>query len=135
MTDARAKATGIGGVFIYANDAKALSEWYACHLGFNLAPMDSGKTFYQDLFTRSDQDPAKRQRFVFAIFTAETKLPTERREFMANYRVDNLEILLAQFRQSGVEIEKTEDHPYGHFAWVRDPEGNRIELWQPLGEE
>ena len=135
MTDAQAKATGIGGVFIYANDAQALSEWYARHLGFSFTPMDAGKTFYQELFTRNDRDPTQRQRTVLAIFTATPKLPAERREFMANYRVDNLEKLLAHLRQSGIEIEKTEDYPYGHFAWVRDPEGNRIELWQPLGED
>ena len=51
---------------------------------------------------------------------------------MINYRVDNLERMLAQLRAAGIAIEKTESYPYGHFAWLTDPEGNRIELWEPI---
>lgn len=132
MADSVAKVNGIGGVFIYANDARSLSEWYGRHFGLEFTSLDSGKTFYLDFHYRNDKDPAKRERTVFSIMSAEKRLPAERREFMVNYRVEDLDRFLEQLKRSGIEIEKTEEYEYGRFAWIRDPEGNRIELWQPI---
>ena len=126
------KVTGIGGVFIFANDPKLLSQWYARHFGFEFIAMDGGKTFYLELMSRNDKDPSKREMTVFAIMTAKKTLSSERSEFMVNYRVEDIEQFLQRLRKNGIEVERTEDLEYGRFAWIKDPEGNRIELWQPL---
>ena len=70
---------------------------------------------------------------VFSISQAKTTLPTDRREAVINYRVRDLQPFLEQLKADGIEIEKTEDFDYGRSAWIKDPEGNRIELYQPLG--
>jgi predicted enzyme related to lactoylglutathione lyase len=69
---------------------------------------------------------------VFSISQSKVTLPTDRKEAVINYRVRDLPAFLDQLRADGIEIEKTEDFDYGRFAWIKDPEGNRIELYQPL---
>jgi predicted enzyme related to lactoylglutathione lyase len=69
---------------------------------------------------------------VFSITQSKIPLPLERREVVINYRVRDLPGLLEQLKAESIEIEKTEDFDYGRFAWIKDPEGNRIELYQPL---
>jgi len=69
---------------------------------------------------------------VFAIQSAKSRLPAERHAIEINYRVRDLDGLLAQLMASGIPIEKREDYDYGRFAWIHDPENNRIELYQPL---
>jgi catechol 2,3-dioxygenase-like lactoylglutathione lyase family enzyme len=88
--------------------------------------------YYTVFYCRDEREPAKRLDTTFSIMPAKKALPLERSEFMVNYRVDNLEEFLEQLRRIGIEIEKVEDYDYGRFAWIRDPEGNRIELYQPL---
>ena len=129
--DSSNRANGIGGVFIYANDPKLLSEWYAEHFGFQFVAMNGGKTFYVELMSRNDKDPAKREMTVFAIMTAKKPLSGERSEFMVNYRVSNMDRFLEDLETNGIEIERTENLEYGRFAWIRDPEGNHIEIWNP----
>ncbi len=77
-------------------------------------------------------DSSKVDSTVFSISQAKTTLPTDRREASINYRVRELQPFLEQLKADGIEIEKTEDFDYGRFAWIKDPEGNRIELYQPL---
>lgn len=119
-----AKAVGIGGVFFKARDPKALAAWYAEHL--SIPRSDDGSVAFDG--------PDTAGMTVFAPFPTATKYFGEgEQQFMLNFRVDDLPALLTQLESAGVRIDpKREDVPYGRFAWIWDPEGNRIELWQPL---
>ena len=126
-----ARVTGVGGVFLRAKDPKALKAWYVQHLGLTLS--DYGGVTFQ----WSDEVPAGTGMTIWSTFADDTKyFGPERQAVMINYRVDDLEALLAQLTEAGVPIaERSEDYSYGRFAWIVDPEGNRLELWQPLPEE
>ncbi|MGA7858270.1 MAG: VOC family protein [Terracidiphilus sp.] len=118
-----AKAVGFGGVFLKARDAKVLSAWYATHLGI---PSQGGGSLAFD-------GPESMGMTVFSHFPDSTKYFGDGPQTsMVNFRVDNLDELLTQLAQADVRIDpKREDHEYGRFAWVWDPEGNRVELWEP----
>lgn len=128
----RIPVDGIGGVFIYANDAKTLSNWYAHHFGLRLETYEDGKVYGTEFKYRQLGDSSKVDSTVFSISQSKVNLPTDRKEVVINYRVRDLPVFLDQLRADGIEIEKTEDFDYGRFAWIKDPEGNRIELYQPL---
>jgi predicted enzyme related to lactoylglutathione lyase len=128
----RISVDGIGGVFIYANDAKTLSNWYAHHFGLRLETYEEGKVYGTEFKYRRLVDSSKVDATVFSITQSKVALATERREAVINYRVRDLPAFIEQLRTDGIEIEKTEDFDYGRFAWIKDPEGNRIELYQPL---
>jgi len=128
----RVSVDGIGGVFIYANDAKALSNWYAHHFGLRLETYEDGKVYGTEFKYRRLGDSSQVDSTVFSISQSKVTLPPERSQAMINYRVRDLQSFLDQLKAEGVEIEKTEDFDYGRFAWIKDPEGNRIELYQPL---
>lgn len=117
-----AKAVGIGGVFLKARDPKALMAWYAANLGI----ADEGGSLAFD-------GPGSMGMTVFAHFAADTGYFGDGpQQFMVNFRVDDLDGLVAQLAAAGVRIDpKREDQAYGRFAWIWDPEGNRVELWQP----
>lgn len=121
-----AKVTGIGGIFLKARDADALRAWYKRHLGIDVQSW-GGAAF------RWNEPPTPDGATVWSIF-AETNdyfAPSEAR-FMVNYRVENLDAALADLRAEGCAVdEKTDKSEYGNFGWVMDPEGNRIELWEP----
>jgi predicted enzyme related to lactoylglutathione lyase len=128
----RISIDGIGGVFISANDAKALSNWYAHHFGLKLETYEDGKVYGTEFKYRRLSDSSKVDSTVFSITQSKAVLPAERNQAVVNYRVRDLPAFLAQLKAEGIEVEKTEDFDYGLFAWIRDPEGNRIELYQPL---
>ena len=130
--DKRISVDGIGGVFLYANDAKALSNWYAHHFGMRIETYEDGKVYGTEFKYRRLSDSSKVDSTVFSISQSKNPLPAERHECVVNYRVRDLTAFLEQLKADGVPVEKTEDYDYGRFAWVRDPEGNRIELYQPL---
>jgi predicted enzyme related to lactoylglutathione lyase len=119
-----AKATGVGGVFFKSRDPKALAAWYAAHLGIH-AESDGSLAF---------SGAGSAGMTVFAPFPVDTHYFGDGAQtFMINFRVDNLDELLKQLAAAGVRIDpKRESYDYGHFAWIWDPEGNRIELWEPL---
>jgi len=121
------RVTGLGGIFFKAKDPKALYEWYRKHLGIESAPDGSGAMW------RDADHPEIPGCNVFAIFPAETNyFAPSQSGFMVNFRVENLNELLQALREEGVEVDpKVEDYDYGKFAWIMDPEGNRIELWEP----
>jgi catechol 2,3-dioxygenase-like lactoylglutathione lyase family enzyme len=120
----RQRVTGIGGVFFKSRDAEALSRWYADRLGVPWKPGE-GAIFRWD-------DP--QGLTVWSAFPADTKyFDPGPAPFMINFRVKDLDALLAQLATEGVRIDpKRENHDYGRFAWIYDPDGNKIELWQPL---
>jgi predicted enzyme related to lactoylglutathione lyase len=126
-----ARVTGVGGIFLRARDPKALVVWYAKHLGF---PFDDwgGVSFLW-----SDEVSPGTGSTIWSTFPADTKnfgpgTAAGPQQTMVNYRVDDLEALLAQLTAAGVAIDsKSDDYTYGRFAWIIDPEGNRLELWQP----
>jgi predicted enzyme related to lactoylglutathione lyase len=120
-----AKTVGVGGVFLKAQDPKAMAAWYAQHLGIPLT--DDGSMVFDG--------PESMGMTVFAHFPASTKYFGDGpQQSMVNFRVDDLDALIDQLSKAGVRIDpKRDDYSYGRFAWIWDPEGNRIELWQPLG--
>lgn len=115
--------TGIGGLFFRSKDHKALALWYEQHFGIN--SMQSGGIWQQEA------GPT-----VFTPFKQDTKyFGSETQQFMLNLRVSDLDKLLEQLAAAGVKLDKkSPDESYGKFAWAYDPEGNKIELWQPLDE-
>jgi predicted enzyme related to lactoylglutathione lyase len=118
-----AKAVGIGGIFLKARDPQALAQWYRTHLGI---PDQGGGSLGFD-------GPESTGTTVFAHFPLDTTYFGEGTQpAMVNFRVDDLDVLLRQLAEAGVRIDpKRDDASYGKFAWIWDPEGNRVELWQP----
>ena len=125
-----ARITGIGGVFFKSKgDPAALAAWYQKHLGMPLAPW-GGAALHWTEDKGEDQGVT-----AWHVAKADSKwfAPSDA-SFMINYRVDDLDGILAQLREGGVEILKGPDSDEnGSFAWVLDPDGNKVELWQPKG--
>jgi predicted enzyme related to lactoylglutathione lyase len=120
------RVNGIGGVFFKARDPKKMRAWYRDHLGIE------SKGGYANFTWREKDNPDRIGRTVWTLFPTNTSYFAA--PMMINYRVANLDRMLAQLRRAGVAVEKTEDYDYGRFAWITDPEGNRIELWEPKGK-
>jgi predicted enzyme related to lactoylglutathione lyase len=123
------RVTGLGGVFFKTNDPKKIKEWYGKHLGL---PVDEyGASFkWIDVENKDAKEPALT---AWSPFAGDTKYfePSEK-QFMFNYRVENLVELLKILKEEGVEIVgEMQEYPYGKFGWIMDPEGNKIELWEP----
>lgn len=119
------RVTGIGGVFFKARDPKALSEWYQHHLGIALAPW-GGAVFRW----KSEDNPDGLGATAWNIFPQDSGHFDG--ELMLNYRVHDLHALLAALRAEGCSVEdKVDESEFGKFGWVRDPEGRRVELWEP----
>jgi glyoxylase I family protein len=137
-----AKVTGIGGVFIFAENTELLAAWYTGHLGFSLDRLvedDQSVTYYQELYYRDLNDPDKRLHTVFAIMPARQKLGEIRNQAMINYRVDDLDALVKQLNDAGIATDPihigADAEGNGKFTHLYDPEGNRIELWQHIDSE
>lgn len=119
------RVTGIGGIFFKSKNAKELVAWYGKHLG--LATDQYGSTFW---WKNAQGEDCSTQWSPFAEITDYFN-PSEK-QFMQNFRVHNLDALLENLRKEGVTVlEGREEFDYGKFAWILDPEGNKIELWQP----
>ena len=121
------RVTGIGGIFFKTNDPEALTRWYQEHLGIELDPQG-----YVSFEWREKDDPSRKGSTAWGPFPADTDyFKPSSKPFMINYRVENLDYILEQLRKEGVTVEdKIQNEPYGRFAWLMDPEGNRIELWE-----
>lgn len=122
------RVTGIGGIFFKAKDPAALQDWYRRHLGIDVQPW--GGTAFK--WTDADGRPCAGTT-VWSIGPVENGyFEPGTAPFMINYRVDDLAAVLAALRAEGCNVlEKSEDSEYGRFGWVVDPEGNKVELWQP----
>ena len=122
------RVTGIGGIFFQAKDPERLRAWYKAHLGIEVQAWGGAAFEWADAEGRPLKgttawcvSPADKQPF--SPGTA---------PFMVNYRVDDLAALLEALRAEGCEVlDKTDDSAFGKFGWVLDPEGNKVELWQP----
>lgn len=121
---------GIGGVFLYTDDPASLATWYRDHLGLETEFNDSVGAYYHDFRQRELTDTARLLRTTWAILPRADDGSHARDAVVINYLVPDLTALLAHLRASDVTVEKEERYEYGHFAWIRDPEGNKIELFQ-----
>lgn len=122
------RVTGIGGIFFNAKDPVSLRAWYKQHLGIDV--MEWGGT----AFSWSDEEGKPTGGMtVWSINASDTTLyAPSTAPFMINYRVHELAALLQALRDEGCQVlDKTEDGEYGKFGWVIDPEGNKVELWEP----
>ncbi len=124
-----AKVTGIGGVFLKCNgDSAALAAWYQKHLGMQLENWGGAVLKWPD----DKADDGGLTVWNLAAKDSKWFSPSES-SFMINYRIDNLDELLEQLREAGVEvIQGPESAENGKFAWVMDPDGNKVELWEPM---
>jgi predicted enzyme related to lactoylglutathione lyase len=122
------RVTGIGGVFFKSRDPKALGAWYRTHLGIDVQEW-GGAVFPW----KGPHNPDGEGMTVWNAFPSDTDyFAPSQASFMINYRVDDLHAVLAALRAEGVHVEdKVEESEYGKFGWVVDPEGNKVELWQP----
>ena len=121
------RVTGIGGVFFKCKDPNAVNEWYKTHLGFDTSPY--GTSFEW----REMEDSTKKGVTQWNPFAENTKyFEPSAKDFMINYRVENLEALVEELKKENVTIlDKIESYDYGKFVHILDLEGNKIELWEP----
>ena len=124
------RVTGIGGIFFKARDPKALNAWYRDHLGLDVS--EWGGTVFE--WGGADSAPGMTLWTPFAEDTKKMEPGTA--SFMVNFRVHDLQALLVALRSEGCNIVgEPEISEYGKFAWVIDPEGNKIELWEPPADQ
>lgn len=131
MAEQTERVLGIGGVFVRAKDQAKLAEWYRTHLGVDVNP-----GWHGGVFPLQSPDDPKGAYVVWAAFPENTEyFGRSDQGSMVNFRVRDLGAMLAQLRDGGCQVEdKMEESEYGRFGWVTDPDGNRVELWQPPDE-
>ncbi len=124
----KGKVTGIGGVFFKTDDVNATKEWYNKHLGFNTD--DWGSTFWWK------DNEGKKASTQWSPFKKNTDhFSPSKKDFMINYRVENLKELLQELKKEGITVlGEIEEYSYGKFGWIIDLDGNKIELWEPIDE-
>ena len=122
------RVTGIGGIFFKARDPVALRGWYRQHLGIDVQEWGGAAFVWADAAGNATKGTT-----IWSIGPDEgDSFAPGRASFMVNYRVDDLAALLQALRAEGCQVlDKTDDSEYGKFGWVIDPEGNKVELWQP----
>lgn len=125
------RVTGIGGLFFKCEDPSKMKEWYGRHLGL---PVDEWGAMFQ---WRSFEDPQLGGRTQWSTMASTTDyFEPSKKQFMINYRVENLEALLAALKEEGVQVVgEMQVFEYGKFGWIMDPEGNKIELWEAPEEK
>ena len=121
------RVTGIGGIFFKSKDPQQLKEWYKTHLGFDT---DRWGTNFE---WRQGADPTQKGFTQWSPFTEATEyFAPSQKDFMINYRVEDIEALVAVLKQEGVTVlDEIEAFEYGKFVHILDGEGNKIELWEP----
>ena len=123
---------GIGGAFLFSNDTKRLVTWYRDCLGMVPAGEDNEcNSIYKSFEYRDVENPEIKRTIAWAIIPTNDDIKGKPRTGQINYRVKNLAETLSHLKSKGVAVEKTEEYPYGKFAWLKDPDGNQIELWEP----
>ena len=126
------RVTGIGGIFFKARDPKALHAWYKRHLGIDVQEWGGAAFRWAD-----DKGAPVAGTTAWLITSAESKqFAPSTASFMVNYRVDDARALAKVLREEGCNVlDKIDESEFGVFAWVIDPEGNKVELWQPPAGE
>ena len=126
------KVTGLGGIFFKSLDPKALCQWYDKHLGTSF-----GKNDYSVFnWRQADNKEHMGSTTLGAFKSTTTYFEPSAKEFMINLRVNDLDALLSRLRAEGVQVmDKTDNYDFGKFGWIIDPEGNKIELWEPQNEQ
>ncbi len=125
------RVTGLGGVFFKSTNPEKLKEWYIKHLGVPLVQEETGSYV---IFDWQKQVKLEKNGYtLWGPFKEETKyFEPSNKSFMFNFTVDNLEELLKILQKEGIQlIDKIEENEQGKFGWILDPEGNKIELWEP----
>jgi len=127
QTDNAPKVTGIGGIFFFSDNPKETREWYAKNLG--IETNDWGAAFE----SRNCNNPEKTESLQWSPFKkGDDYFSPSKKEFMINYRVQNIEALVVQLKENGVTIlDEIASYDYGKFVHIMDEEGNKIELWEP----
>lgn len=121
---------GIGGVFLFSNNPKRLAEWYRDSLGINYDESPDCSSIYKSFEYRDLTDSSVTRTTTWAILPSDGDISDKPRTGQINYRVKSMAETLSHLQSKGVAIDKTEDSPYGKFAWVMDPDGNKIELFE-----
>lgn len=122
------RVTGIGGVFFQAEDPELLQAWYKKHLGIDVQPWGGTSFGWVD----AQGQPTGGETAWLIEDKASRHFVPSKASFMVNYRVEDLYALLKALREEGCQVlDSIEDSEYGVFGWVVDPEGNKVELWQP----
>jgi predicted enzyme related to lactoylglutathione lyase len=122
------RVTGIGGIFFKCKDPKKVNDWYNTHLGVNAGQYGASFEWYES------PDSTTKATTQWTPFSETTKyFEPSSKDFMINYRVENLEALIEELKKEGVTVlDKMETYDYGKFVHILDPEGNKIELWEPI---
>lgn len=124
------KVTGIGGIFFKCHDPEKIKQWYQTHLGVEI------DAYGAKFEWRQEDDSTKKGYTLWSPFKETTKyFEPSSKDFMINYRVENLEALVEDLKKEGVTVlDKIETYDYGKFIHILDAEGNKIELWEPADE-
>ena len=126
---------GIGGVFLFSNDTKRLATWYRDCLGIVAVGEDSEcNSIYATFEYRDLENPEIKRTVAWAIIPTDQDITDKPRTGQINYCVKSMTETLSHLQSKGVAIDKTEDCEYGKFAWVTDPDGNKIELFEEAPE-
>jgi predicted enzyme related to lactoylglutathione lyase len=128
MEDKKPKVTGIGGIFFRCENPDKIKDWYGKHLGLAISPYGSSFEF------RNTHRPDEINYLQWSPFEEKTDYfePSEK-QFMINYRVQNIEALVENLKAEGVTVlDEIQTYDYGKFVHILDPEGNKIELWEPV---
>ena len=122
------RVTGIGGIFFRSDNPDKLCQWYRQHLG-----IESNENGSATFHWRKVDDLKSERSTVWSPFSSDTDyFEPSKKAFMINFQVENLDELLAELKREGVDVDpRVETYDYGKFGWIMDPEGNRIELWEP----
>jgi len=125
------KVTGVGGIFFKCDDPEKMKEWYKKHLGLDT------DTYGTNFEWRQGENPEKKGFTQWSVNSRNAKYAgSSDQQFMINYRVENLEKLVGQLKNEGVQfVDEIEEFDYGKFVHIIDAEGNRVELWEPNDEE
>lgn len=122
------RVTGIGGIFFKSKNRDSLLDWYKTHLGLNI------ESWGGSVFKWRDQENSDKEKYsVFSVFNHDTDyLDPSKSPFMINFRVDDLKKVVEELKKENQNVTEIDEHPEGLFAWIIDPDGNKIELWQEL---
>lgn len=152
-TEGREMINGIGGVFIFSENPEALANWYSETLGIKFEHIENennenenGNTHYTVFWSRDDEHTERRFDTTFAIMKAKISFPEEQnnqkqkdmygdRKVMINLRIDDMEQLWSHLKEHQIKVLDSVDEGYGIFSWIHDPDGNRIELYQPVRDD